>query len=208
MRQGLCRRSERSHAEARDWEELFRRPSAGKDRRGRATPSEVPSIGPLSPCSQPAPANQPTQPVPATAPSHRPSTPPSSPLAPGPSSAGASAGRARTTASHREETSDGCNRRHSPGWSPKLATGPMRVRAKLTTCCPTASHMRLIWRLRPSCITIRRALGPRTLTRAGAVNPSSRWTPLRNLATASRGTLPATLTTYSFSTPKRGWASL
>ena len=77
----------------------------------------------------------------------------------------------------------------------------MRVRTSRTTGCPTVSHIRRIWRFRPSWMTMRSRDGATTATRAGAVVPSSSSTPSRSRRTAPADGSPSTWTRYSFGTP-------
>ena len=62
----------------------------------------------------------------------------------------------------------------------------MRVRTSRRTGWPTASHMRRIWRLRPSWMTMRITPGATTPTGPGRSCPSSRSTPWRRRRSAAR----------------------
>ena len=66
---------------------------------------------------------------------------------------------------------------------------------------PRPSHMRRIWRLRPSCITMRSTDGWGIETTAGAVGPSSSATPVRSCANAPRAGIPSTWARYSLGDP-------
>src|SRR5690606_3517690 len=69
----------------------------------------------------------------------------------------------------RARTSSWVRGRHCPGSRLRSTSGPIRVRTRRRTGCPTASHMRRTWRLRPSWIVMRSTLGSSTATLAGAV---------------------------------------
>ncbi len=68
-------------------------------------------------------------------------------------------------------------------------SGPIRTRTRRRTGWPTASHIRRIWRLRPSWIVIRSTPGEGWATLAGAVTPSSSCTPSRSVRIAAGLTL-------------------
>lgn len=90
---------------------------------------------------------------------------------------------ASPTACLRACSSWGLRGRKAPeGRSPRLR-GPKRTRMSLVTGCPTASHMRLTCRLRPSCTVTSSQLvfSPLLInfTCVGAVLPSARATPRR-----------------------------
>ena len=69
-------------------------------------------------------------------------------------------------------------------------SGPIRTRTSRCTGCPTASHIRRTWRLRPSWMVIRSTPGSGWLTLAGAVTPSSSSTPSRSRRSARRRSGP------------------
>ena len=117
--------------------------------------------------------------------------------------AAAQAPSATARSSARNSSVSRC--RQVPGRIERSARGPIRVRTSRMTGCPTASHMRRTWRLRPSWMTRRRTFGSTGVTRAGAVTPSSSSTPSRNCRRTDRVGDPSTCTTYSFSTPYEGW---
>ena len=116
-----------------------------------------------------------------------------------------------TVADASRRTSSVVSSRHSPGFSRRSVSGPMRTRTSRRTGWPTASHILRICRLRPSWMAIRSTPGEGWVTFAGAVTPSSRATPSRSVRMASGLTLrPAATSTsarYSFSTPIDGWAT-
>ena len=60
--------------------------------------------------------------------------------------------------------------RQSPGRSERSLIGPMRVRTSRSTGCPTASHIRRTWRLRPSWIVIRSTPGAAATPAPAAVD--------------------------------------
>ncbi len=66
----------------------------------------------------------------------------------------------------------------------RAASGPNATRSRRLTGCPTASHIRLTWRLRPSWIVISSVSAEIRRTRAGAVRPSSSSTPSRSARSA------------------------
>ncbi len=62
-----------------------------------------------------------------------------------------------------------------------------------------APHMRRIWRLRPSLITMRNVWGLRSAAVAGRVGPSDSVRPDSNGAIVSGDRVSRTVTSYSFS---------
>ncbi len=95
--------------------------------------------------------------------------------------------------------------RHVPGFRCGSEMGPIRVRTRRRTGWPTASHMRRIWRLRPSWMTMRMTPGrplppwPEPSSRRRGRPPGA-----GAAGRPAEGT-PSTSTRYSFSTPKEGW---
>ena len=99
--------------------------------------------------------------------------------------------------------------RYSPGCSMPSLTGPSALRFRRMTSRPTASHMRRIWRLRPSCRVISNTVRPGSstttwMTAGWVFTPSSSTTPLDILTICSSVARGRTVTRYSLPTPPEG----
>ena len=101
---------------------------------------------------------------------------------PGPACHEAAPRRPGAAARLRASTSAPLRRRWAPGASAPSVSGPKATRSSERTGWPTASHIRLTCRFRPSWMVSSRTSRsrPSRRTRAGAVRPSSSSTPLRS----------------------------
>ena len=88
--------------------------------------------------------------------------------------------------------------RHLPTLMPRSVKGPMRTRFSVKTLCSTRAKVRRTSRFLPSRRVTSKleweAVRRKTTTRAPAVRPSERCTPLRTFCTDSSLILPWTLT--------------
>jgi MFS family permease len=104
-------------------------------------------------------------------------------------------------AARSASTSSRESSRHSPSGSRSSVRAAYALRCSRRTGWPTASSIRLTWCVRPSWRTSSTRPRPSRRTRAGAVGPSSSWTPSRSRASAASSGSPSTSATYVFSTP-------